>query len=197
MPLTFVRGKLDLLRKTDEKSVRQILQARLLDLTEHHPAWAEAWLELGFIHLDEGLLDPALTCFERAMRGKALSDRSSKRISPHALAAANHGRLLAAMGRYQDACDSFSECLAFDHEQKIVAIEYANALRQIGQVDLALTYYAEGMFYQEARWNLPSFPRDADQLSFSHLARPKSVDESIWASAAGGPSRGSLQTAKQ
>jgi tetratricopeptide (TPR) repeat protein len=197
MPLAFVRRKLDELRKLSGQSLRQQLQAQLLRLTEAYPTWAEAWLELGFIYQDEGLIDPALTCFERAMQGRRLTDRASRNISPHALAAANHGRVLAAGGRYKEACGSFSECLSHDPEHRVVAVEYANALRQLGQVDLALTYYTQGMFYQESRWNLPLFPRDATRLSLSHLTPPTRGDEDALARATLGSSSGAaLQAAK-
>jgi tetratricopeptide (TPR) repeat protein len=170
-PLAFVRRKLEDLR--GGQPLGRTLEARLVELTKYHRSWAEAWLELGFLHQDQGNADQALACFERAMGGSRLSDRAPRNISPQALGAANHGRLLIAEGRYQEACASFAAGLVRDPEQKALAVEYANALRQLGQVDLALTYYGEGMFYQESRWNLPPPPRDANSLSFPHLVPPE------------------------
>jgi Tetratricopeptide repeat len=169
IPLAFVREKLDGLAKVDGVPPSEMLAARLRDLTEKYPAWAEAWLELGFLHQDEGRPEEALSCFERAMRGR-LSDTADRKHNPIAIAAANRGRLLTAAGRHAEALASFAFCLRHDPEQPMVSVEYADALRRAGQPDSALVYYAQGMHYRPPGWKLPRLPRNATDMTFRRLA---------------------------
>src|SRR5262249_46753933 len=142
VPLAFVREKLDAVGTPRGLPPSELLAERLQALTEAYPAWAEAWLELAFLHQDEGREREALKCFERAMRGR-LSDTADRRSNPIAIAAASRGRLLAAAGRHAEALDSFALCMWHDPEQAMVAVEYANALRRAGQFDAAMVYYAQ------------------------------------------------------
>jgi tetratricopeptide (TPR) repeat protein len=169
IPLAFVREKLDELAKVGCAPPSEMLAARLRELTEKHPAWAEAWLELGFLHQDEGRSEQALDCFECAMRGR-LSDTADRRHNPIAIAAANRGRLLTATGRHAEALASFAFCLRHHPEQSMVSVEYADALRRAGQPDAALVYYAQGMYYRPPIWNLPRLSRNAADMTFGRLA---------------------------
>jgi hypothetical protein len=169
VPLAFVRERLEALARASGAPASEMLAERLLALTGAHPAWAEAWLELAFLHQDEGRLDEALKCFERAMRGR-LSDTAERKPNPIAIAAADRGRLLAAAGRHAEALDSFAFCLRHDPEQAMVAVEYADALRRAGQLDAAMVYYAQGMYYRPPAWKLPRLPRNAAEMTFNLLA---------------------------
>jgi tetratricopeptide (TPR) repeat protein len=168
-PLAFAREKLEVVARVCGVSPSRMLTERLQVLTATHPAWAEAWLELAFLHQDEGRPDEALHCFERAMRGR-LSDAADRKPNPIAVAAANRGRLLAAAGRHAEALDAFAFCLRHDPEQAMVAVEYADALRRAGQLDLAMVYYAQGMYYRPPEWKLPRLPRNAAEMTFTLLA---------------------------
>jgi hypothetical protein len=169
VPLAFVREKLDALASAGGAPPSELLASRLLTLTETYPAWAEAWLELAFLHQDAGRLDEALKCFERAMRGR-LSAPAERKPNPIAIAAASRGRLLTAAGRHAEALDSFALCMWHDPEQAMVAVEYAHALRRFGQFDAAMVYYAQGMYYRPPEWKLPRFPRNAAEMRFTLLA---------------------------
>jgi hypothetical protein len=171
--LAFVREILDELETAKCLPVHQMLIDKLRKLTSEHPTWSDAWLELGFVHLDMEQRDHALVAFERAMQGTRL--KGSDRANSLAIAAASHGRILAAGGRHREACDSFSYCLSLDPGQAIVAVEYAEQLRKLGQLDLATTYYVAGMYYRGERWNVPKFPRDARELSFPSLTPRKGI----------------------
>jgi tetratricopeptide (TPR) repeat protein len=168
-PLAFVRERLEALASACRARPSEMLEERLLALTRTYPAWAEAWLELAFLHQDEGRPDEALKCFERAMHGR-LSDTAERKPNPIAIAAADRGRLLAAAGRHEEARDSFAFCLRHDPEQAMVAVEYADALRRTGQLDAAMVYYAQGMYYRPPEWKLPRLPRDAAEMTFTLLA---------------------------
>jgi tetratricopeptide (TPR) repeat protein len=168
-PLAFVREKLELVASVCGVSPSRMLTERLQVLTDTYPAWAEAWLELAFLHQDEGRPDEALKCFERAMRGR-LSDTAERKPHPIAIAAACRGRLLAAAGRHAEALDAFAFCLRHDPEHAMVAVEYADALRRAGLLDVAMVYYAQGMYYRPPQWKLPRLPRDAAEMTFTLLA---------------------------
>ena len=141
-----------------------------MKLVEKHPSWAEPWLELGFMYEDEGANAEALRCFERAMRGRRAADLAPSQPHPSAVAAANRGRLLMAMGRNDEARAAFALALRRDPGQKVAAAQYAGLLRRQGDIDTALVYYGEGMYYQECRWSLPPAPRDAADVDLRYLA---------------------------
>jgi tetratricopeptide (TPR) repeat protein len=130
-------------------------------------------LELGFVYQDAGRIDEALAAFEQAMHGARL--KGDDGIDPLAVAAANRGRILAAKGLHQEAYDSFAYCRSRDSTQTFTAVEQAEQLRRIGQIDMAASSYAVGMEYRGARWNLPEFPHDARTLSFWSLSPWKQI----------------------
>jgi hypothetical protein len=167
-PLVFVRRLLAKPEEVGQRQLSQVLIDRLLELTSHHPLWSEAWLELGFLYLDADKPDDALSAFERAMEG---TSKAVDGIDAGAVAAANHGRILAARGRHEEACRSFSYCLRQDPGQAIAAVELAGQLRRSGDPDRAVAYYEAAMDYQAARWTLPEFPRDVSELSFPSVRR--------------------------
>jgi len=168
MPLVYLRR---LLRQHKLDGARGSTAARtlLMKLVQKHPSWAEPWLELAFMYEDEGAGAEALRCFERAMRGKRAADLAPGGPHPSAVAAANRGRLLAAMGRNDEARAAFAFALARDCGQKMAAAQYAELLRCRGDIDNALVYYGEGMYHQECRWVLPSAPRDAADVDLRAL----------------------------
>jgi hypothetical protein len=169
-PLAFVQQKLNEFATLNAMPVSQIVAERLVELTRRHPTWAEVWLELGFLRQDEGRAEDALECFERAMQGR-LNNTSNTRANPIAVAAASRGRLLAAAASNTEALNSFSFSLRHEPNQYMVAVECADALRRSGQLDAALAYYTQGMYYQAQQWSLPGFPRNAKDMTFACLAQ--------------------------
>jgi tetratricopeptide (TPR) repeat protein len=127
---------------------------------------------------DEGADADALRCFDRAMRGGRAADHGPSDPHPCAVAAANSGRLLMTMDRQSEALATFAFAIGQDPGQKVAAAQYAGLLRRQGDIDGALTYYGEGMYYQECRWCLPPPPRHAADVDLHYLA----------AEAASGPS---------
>jgi tetratricopeptide (TPR) repeat protein len=146
------------------------VRALLMKLIEKHPSWAEPWLELAFMYEDDGADAEALRCFERAMRGRRAAGLASPDPHPSAVAAANRGRMLMAMGRQDEAFASFASAVRQDPGQKVAAAQYAGLLRRQGKIDSALVYYGEGMYYQECRWCLPRAPRDAAEVDLRYLS---------------------------
>jgi tetratricopeptide (TPR) repeat protein len=169
VPLVYLRELLAR-HRLDGVHGTKAARALLTKLVEKHPSWAEPWLELGFMHEDEGAHSEALRCFERAMRGRRAADLAPSDPHPGAVAAANRGRLLMAMGRNADAQAAFAHAVGLDPGQKVAAAQYAGLLRRQGNIDNALVYYGEGMYYQECRWCLPPAPRDAGEADFQCLA---------------------------
>jgi tetratricopeptide (TPR) repeat protein len=169
MPLVYVRQLLAR-HKLDGTRGSNAARALLLKLVEKHPSWAEPWLELGFMYEDAGADAEALRCFERAMRGRRAADLAPSDPHPCAVAAASRGRLLMAMGRQDEALAAFARVTGQDPGQKVAAAQYAGLLRRLGNINGALVYYGEGMYYQECRWCLPPAPRDAADVDLRYLA---------------------------
>jgi tetratricopeptide (TPR) repeat protein len=167
-PLVYLR-RLLARRRLDGARGSMAARTLLMKLVQRYPAWAEPWLELAFMYEDEGANADALRCFERAVRGKRAIDLAPSDPHPGAVAAANRGRLLMAMGRNDEACAAFALAVARDPGQKVGAAQYASLLRRRGDIDNALVYYSEGMYYQECRWSLPRAPRDAADVDFRYL----------------------------
>jgi tetratricopeptide (TPR) repeat protein len=118
---------------------------------------------------DEGANAGALRCFDRAMRGRRAADFAPSDPHPCAVGAANRGRLLMAMGRQDEALAAFARAVGQDPGQKVAAAQYAGLLRRQGNIESALVYYGEGMYYQECRWCLPPAPRDAADVDLRYL----------------------------
>ena len=175
MPLVHLRQLLAR-NKLDGARGSKAACALLMKLVEKHPSWAEPWLELGFMYEDEGADAEALRCFERAMRGRRAADFALSQPHPGAVAAANRGRLLMAMGRNEEARAALALAVGRDPGQKVAAAQYAGLLRRQGDIDTALVYYGEGMYYQECRWSLPPAPRDAADVDLRYLTAEALVD---------------------
>lgn len=165
-PLSLIR---DLVSKNNIGSL-DLLERALVGLTVQDPDWGEPWLELGFLNEDRGRFDEALKCFSRAMATRRPNDIAARDPHPAAVAGARHGQLSVSAGNDTDALVSFQLSLRHGPDQRMIAIEYANVLRRLGRVEEALSFYTEGMYYQESRWGLPSPPRDARTLEFSRLS---------------------------
>jgi tetratricopeptide (TPR) repeat protein len=169
-PLTLIRKIFDA-RSIGDGRLDTVLERCLGELTEQLPSCSEAWLELAFLHQDSGRRDAAMACFKRASEGVRSADAPIRQPHPVAIAAAELGRLLAAAGHDAEAAKALARAYDYDPNQKMVAVEYAHIMRRLGRLDQALTYYGEGMYYQESRWSLPHLPRDATALRFPQLAR--------------------------
>jgi hypothetical protein len=98
-----------------------------------------------------------------AMQGKGVDHRQL------AIAAAHHGRLLAASGALTQACESFAAGLQFDSNQTLMAIDCADVLRRLGRPEQSLQCYAQAMGFEVLPVDMAHFPRFAEQLSFPHL----------------------------
>jgi hypothetical protein len=168
MPLVYLRQLLAR-HKLDGARGSMAARALLMKLVEQHPSWAEPWLELGFMYEDEGADAEALRCLECAMRGKRAADLAASEPHPAAIAAANRGRLLMAVGRTDEARAAFALAVARDSGQKVAAVHYAGLLRRQGNIGEALVHYGEGMYHQESRWSLPPAPRDAADVDLRYL----------------------------
>ena len=80
------------------------------------------------------------------------------------------------MGRNVEARAAFALAVRRDSGQKVAAVQYAGLLRCLGDIDTALVYYGEGMYYQECRWSLPPAPRDAADVDLRYLAAEALAD---------------------
>jgi hypothetical protein len=152
-----------LMQASAGSDIEEFVETRLVELTKRSPSWTAGWLELGFLRHDQGRRQDALACFQRAMQGKGADHRQL------AIAAAHHGRLLAASGALEQACESFAAGLQSDSNQTLMAIDYADVLRRLGQPEQSLQCYAQAMGFEVLPVDMARFPRYAEHLSFPHL----------------------------
>jgi len=155
------------------------LESTLRDLVVRHPTWAECWLELGFLMLDQKQEEEALRCFHRAASGRALIDIGGLCRSPRAQAYAECGRILVALSQEWRAAQAFAKSLTTDGNQKVLHIEYGQLLRRIGRAGEAASHFSQGMQYDQSYWCLPHVGRDAEHPAFlqetkeTHMVTPR------------------------
>ena len=106
---------------------------------------AAAWGNLGTALAMEGRLDPAVACFERAVRG---SPRKAEMRY-------NLGLAYAQQGRLQEAVEQFGAALSLAPDLVEVDYQLAVALERLGRREEALNHYRRALHHnpadQEAR----------------------------------------------
>ena len=167
-PLRWTDAKLKKLESAPGGAA-QVLRQRLVTLTKRHPAWSEAWLELGYLQLEEGDEPKALQSFTRATAGHRLSDLELSNRNPQLDAHAARGRLLAARGALDEAKHSFPHALAYKYTDGMVNIDLGHLLWSRGEGRKAARYFFYGMVYDPVTWTLPKCPRNAQTLDFEAL----------------------------
>lgn len=167
-PLRWTDAKLKKLESVPGGAA-QVLRQRLVTLTKRHPAWSEAWLELGYLQLEEGDETNALQSFTRATAGYRLSDLELSNRNPQLDAHAARGRLLAARGALDEAKHSFPHALAYKYADGMVNIDLGHLLWSRGEGRKAARYFFYGMVYDPVTWTLPKCPRNAQTLDFEAL----------------------------
>jgi tetratricopeptide (TPR) repeat protein len=167
--LEYVRERLvsgEISSGTADRVVQQSLEA----LTKRYPKWAECWLELGHLKLDQGKLDEALTCYDRAAKGdEALSDIANQCLDPGAQAYTEIARIMLVRGRLEEAANAYAASLSIAPNQSIASIECGHVLRLLGRQDDALRRFAASIHYEESRWCVPNPGRNSTTMRFSAL----------------------------
>jgi tetratricopeptide (TPR) repeat protein len=182
-PLDLIRGVLQANGLGDEQAdlaVEQTLQS----LVKEHPEYAEFWLELGYLRVDQNRVDEALDCYARAASGRAIIVAPQDGTAhPSIQARINAARIMADRGDFTAARREYAVALALANGQSMAHIEYGLLLRKDGQTDKALAHFAAGTGYDWPSWPVPKAGRDVTKLSFPNLVRP-SVQVAIMATAA-------------
>jgi tetratricopeptide (TPR) repeat protein len=160
-PRHFVEKILEINNLTTHDSNK--FEEKLFMLAKQNPRWAECWLELGYLALDNSDFTKALKYFERASRAHRISS-STDYVDPCSLALTECARILRAVGGFGDASTNYSTSLSRDPRQSVACIEYAQLLRETGREIESLEYFSRGVSFEETKWSLPKTIRDARQI---------------------------------
>jgi hypothetical protein len=148
----------------------------LVDLLARQPSFAEAWLELGYIHLDGGRGGRANECFKRAAieQSKLLPTQGDG--SARAKAWAEIALQLDAGGQSESARNAYERSLAEFPTQSMLRVGYGQMLRRLGQFQAAGRQFAAAISYEGTLHSLPKVPRRFQDLVFDTLATVPDMD---------------------
>ena len=88
-------------------------------------------------------------------------DMAGQCRSARAQAYAECGRILAGLGREEDAAQTFAKAVSIDENQRVVQIEYGLLLKSLGRGREAANHFCQAMYYDQSYWCLPRVGRDA------------------------------------
>lgn len=144
------------------------LLGELKRLAAAAPDFAEAWLELGQLHLDRGEVAQAGHCFDRSLAGRLWFPAAEGRIGCGGLAAFGKAQVLAAQGKVAAAAEAFQSAFAFGFRSSMMQLAYAGLLRRLGRFREALVLWEAALDTDFTMTALPPLPRDfaglAEQL---------------------------------
>ena len=156
---------------SDTKLTDDRIQAELTALTKAEPDFAEAWLELGFIHLDRDEFQRAEACFEKCLSVPLVLPAAPDRTGCHVQAALGKARALVELGNLDAAAHAYFSGLAANGASGLARIEYARLLRRLGRVRDSLGQFEAGMGSDVTAVSLPPMPRMLSELSDRLKAR--------------------------
>lgn len=137
------------------------IERELTHLVDVTPDFAEAWLELGYLHADRKDHDKAASCFERSLRSRTALPASPATTHCYVMAAFAHASALLAANKPDDAARSFAKAVALaPRTGGPERVAYGLTLLQLRQYEPALDQFEAGMTSDEMRPALPKLPRD-------------------------------------
>jgi len=154
-PLAMVEGCVDAARLDEQRLIQG-----LRELTRDAPDFAEAWLELGYIHLDRNEVVEAQECFDRTLAGQPMLPVAEGRTSCKALAAFARAQILSARGATEAAVDAYNKAFAIDFRPTMMHVACGRVLRRLGKFDESLAEWEASMHTDDSAVTLPPLPRD-------------------------------------
>jgi Tfp pilus assembly protein PilF len=136
------------------------LMAELQRLLEAAPDFAEAWLELGYAHLDRGNPAAADACFDKSLTATVSIPVSPARTGSSAQAAFAKATALEAQGKLEAAAAAYAKALAIDGRAGMMHIAYGKLLRRLGRAREALAHFQAGMETDVTSITLPPLPQN-------------------------------------
>jgi hypothetical protein len=153
----------------------EVFESLLTELITRYPDWTEAWLELGFIRVDQGRDgEDVLACFAQAVAGTP-RNHDAQYLDPRAIAQTTLARLLERQGRLAEAAAAYSASFKRTSDQRAAAAEFARLLCRLGRYQESLEYFQAGMMWEDTRSQVPRMGRNARDLALASLQMPPSA----------------------
>jgi tetratricopeptide (TPR) repeat protein len=165
-PLTAVEACLQQTGISDERLVTEL--GRLLEM---EPGFAEAWLELGYVHLDRGNYAAAEACFDQSIAMPPSLSPVEGRIDCGVQAAFAKASALEARGKLPAAAAAYANALALENRAGMAHVAYGKVLRRLGRVREALPEFEAGMETDLTALGLETLPRRFSELNHRLMAR--------------------------
>lgn len=140
--------------------------ALLVDAVGRSPSFAEAWLELGYLRLEEADEDRALAAFELAQAGTPLLPPHSSQTDPRLIAAMERAAILSRRGMDETALAALETVPTGQPIPWSFHLLRARLLLALGRIEAALLSFEKCL---EWRLMAPGFagrlPADLDELT--------------------------------
>jgi tetratricopeptide (TPR) repeat protein len=170
------------------------LTAELEELVRRAPGFAEAWYELGDVHLTRKKYSEALACFDRCLSGTFSVAVPPGHTGYDALAAQSTAMVLEARGEDLAAVDTFQRAIGLDAGPGMVHVAHGRLLRRLGRGREACAAFDAGMESDSSAAWLARVPRDLATMARRLVARFGSSGAPPYPTAAGGYDEASPRT---
>lgn len=138
-----------------------ILKA-LYRLVEQSPEFADAWLEIAYIHLDRGEFEEACRCADRCVRGALPLPTPPGKPPVAVLALYVRAKALEGLSRWEEAAQAYQDAFRRGGHPGIVRVHFARLLRRLGRHDEALAHFYDGLKFDV-------LSRDLQKVDFEGL----------------------------
>jgi tetratricopeptide (TPR) repeat protein len=136
------------------------IAAGLREILRDAPEFAEAWYEMGDIHLKRGEYTDAVVCFDRCLLAKFELAVPPGRTGYDVLAAFAKASALEASGRWEAALETYRRATGLTNPPGMMRVTYARLLKKLGKAREAAFEFDAGMESDATAYILPAMPAD-------------------------------------
>jgi tetratricopeptide (TPR) repeat protein len=147
------------------------LAAELEEVVRRAPGFAEAWYELGDVHLVRKEYAEALACFDRCLSGTFSIAVPPGHSGYDALAAQARAMVLEARGEDLAAVDTYRRAIGLDASAGMVHVAHGRLLRRLGRGREACAAFDAAMDGDRSAPWLERVPRDLATMARRLVAR--------------------------
>jgi tetratricopeptide (TPR) repeat protein len=147
------------------------LAGELEELVRRDPGFAEAWYELGAVHLVRKEFAEALACFDRCLSGTFSIAIPPGHSGYDALAAQARAMALEARGEDLAAVDTYQRAIGLDASAGMVRVAHGRLLRRLGRGREACAAFDAAMEGDRSAPWLAQVPRDFATMARRLVAR--------------------------
>jgi len=154
----------------DARISEEALVTTLKDMLDKAQDFAEAWHELGDLHLGKGEYSEAVACFDQCVTSREAIPTHG-RTSCYVLAATSKAVALEASGFLDAAAETYRRAIELGGPPGMVNVAYARLLRRLGKPRDAAREFDVAMDSDVTMCNLPPMPQDFADMSVLLAAR--------------------------